>query len=419
MKKLVRLIIVLFAAVTFVIIAKRYPGYVLIDVSDWTIEANLILVIVAIVGLFIASHYALRLFSGVSALPKGLRFRQSRRQSEKADQNLVLGLIKLAECKWSEAEQLLNRFSHTARTPLLNYLGAARAAHELGAYDRRDQYLKLAHQAMPEAQIAVGLTQAELQLSQEQKEQALATLRHLQSVDPKNIKVLRSLGRLYQQLGDWENLIQQCQLMRKSKAVSEEKVQSLEKTAYLAVMKANVLRNEPVQNTWYRLPKNLQQDEEVLRLYVEYLTEQNSNDIAEPLIRNFLKKKWNQHLIKLYGIIRGADPQQQLSFAESLLEQQEKDAVLLLTLGRLCIRSSLWGKARNYLEASIGAAPSAEAYAELGHLLERLGERDAAMENYRRGLMAIPSCSHTAVADTPRLEQDRKGSTLLLGSSTS
>jgi len=378
----------------------------------------LILVIVLLVILFVASHYALRLFSGISQVPRGLRFWQNRRQAEKADQNLMLGLIKLAECKWSEAEQLLSRFSQNARTPLLNYLAAARAAHELGAYDRRDQYLKLAHQAMPEAQNAVGLTQAELLLSQDQKEQALATLRHLQSVDPKNLKVLRSLGRLYQQVGDWENLIAQCALLRKYKAVAEEKIQNLEKTAYLAVMKAALLRQEPVQNIWYRMPKNLQNDEQALCLYVESLTEQNSNDIAEPLIRNFLKKHWNQQLIMLYGIIRGADPQQQLTFAESLLEQQEKDAVLLLTLGRLCLRNSLWGKARNYLEASIGAAPSAEAYAELGHLLENLGERDQAMEYYRRGLEAVPSCRRV-VAEAPRLEQDRKGVPLLLGSSAS
>ena len=418
MKKLVRFILVLFAAVVFVIVANRYPGYVLIDVNGLTIEANLILVILLLLALFIASHYALRVFSGISHVPRGFRFWQSRRQAEKADQNLMLGLIKLAECKWSEAEQLLSRFSQNARTPLLNYLAAARAAHELGAYDRRDQYLKLAHQSMPEAQIAVGLTQAELLLSQDQKEQALATLRHLQSVEPKNVKVLRTLGRLYQQVGDWENLIAQCALLRKYKAVPEEKIQRLEKMAYLSVMKATLLRQEPVENIWSRLPKNLQHDEEVLSLYVECLTEQNSSEIAEPLLRNYLKKKWDQHLILLYGRIRGADPQQQLSFAESLLEQQEKDAVLLLTLGRLCLRSSLWGKARNYLEASIGAAPSAEAYAELGHLLENLGEREQAMDAYRRGLLAVPGCKRV-VQEAPRLEADNKGAPLLLGSSAS
>jgi len=418
MKKLMRFILVLFAAVVFVIFAKRYPGYVLIDVNGLTIEANLLLVIILLMLLFAALHYALRAFSGISQVPKGLRFWQNRRQAEKAEQNLMMGLIKLAECKWQEAEQLLSRSSQSSRTPLLNYLGAARAAHELGAYDRRDDYLNLGHQAMPEAQIAVGLTQAELLLSQDQREQALATLRHLQNVDPKNVKVLRSLAKLYQQVSDWENLISQCNLLRKYKAMAEDKIQHLEKQAYLSVMKTALLNKSPVQDVWYRLPKYLQQDQEVLTLYVEYLTEQNNNDIAEPLLRNFLKKKWNQNLVRLYGNIKGADPQQQLAFAESLLEQHEKDAVLLLTLGRVCLRSSLWGKARNYLEASIGAEPSAQAYAELGRLLENLGEDEKAKEYYRQGLLAVPSCSRVMI-DNPRLDSDEKIAPLLLGSSAS
>lgn len=415
MRRLVRLIVVLLAAVIFVIVANRYPGYVLIDVGEYTVEANLLFMIMLLLGLFAVMHYALRMFSGISQVPKGLRFWQSRRQAEKADQNLMLGLIKLAECKWGDAEQLLSKFSQNARTPLLNYLGAARAAHELGAYDRRDKYLKQAHQSMPEAQVAVGLTQAELLLSQDQKEQALATLRHLQSVDPKNVKVLRTLGRLYQQVGDWENLIAQCGLLRKYKAMPEERIQRLEKMAYVSVMTASNQR-EAIEKTWYRLPKTLQQDEEVLALYVEKLNQQGSSDIAEPLIRNYLKKKWTPSLIMLYGTIKGADPQQQLNFAESLLEQQEKDPVLLLTLGRLCMRTALWGKARNYLEASIGALPSAEAYAELGRLLESMGEREQAMEYYRRGLLSVPGCSNV-LSEKPRAELEHQSAPLLLGSS--
>ena len=59
---------------------------------------------------------------------------------------------------------------------------------------------------MPSADVAVSLTQAELQLADHQLEQALATLKHLRSVAPKHTYVLRLLRRLYEQLGDWEHL---------------------------------------------------------------------------------------------------------------------------------------------------------------------------------------------------------------------
>jgi len=57
-----------------------------------------------------------------------------------------------------------------------------------------------------------------------------------------------------------------------------------------------------------------------------------------------------------------------------------------LVLGRLCLRSRLWGKARSYLETSIGVQPSPEAYQELGLLLEQMGELEQAMVHYRAGL---------------------------------
>lgn len=60
--------------------------------------------------------------------------------------------------------------------------------------------------------------------------------------------------------------------------------------------------------------------------------------------------------------------------------------MLLLALGRLSLRNRLWGKARSYLEASIGASPRSAAYGELGRLLEQLGEQEAAREHYRKGL---------------------------------
>ena len=75
-----------------------------------------------------------------------------------------------------------------------------------GEHERRDAYIRLAHENMPSADVAVSLTQAELQLADHQLEQALATLRHLRSVAPKHTYVLRLLRRLYEQLGDWEHL---------------------------------------------------------------------------------------------------------------------------------------------------------------------------------------------------------------------
>jgi HemY protein len=63
--------------------------------------------------------------------------------------------------------------------------------------------------------------------------------------------------------------------------------------------------------------------------------------------------------------VRGSDPARQLQTAEGWLKEHPADPSLLLTLGRLCLQTSLWGKARDYLESSLRLQRNPEACAEL------------------------------------------------------
>lgn len=63
-----------------------------------------------------------------------------------------------------------------------------------------------------------------------------------------------------------------------------------------------------------------------------------------------------------------------MQLAESWLKQAPQDAQLLLCLGRLCLRNQLWGKAREYLEASLQFARQADTCIELARLLASQGD---------------------------------------------
>jgi len=57
-------------------------------------------------------------------------------------------------------------------------------------------------------------------------------------------------------------------------------------------------------------------------------------------------------------------------------------------LGKLSIKCEFWGKAKNYLETSIGLQPLAEAYLVLAKLLEeKMDSAEDAQELYRLGLI--------------------------------
>lgn len=395
MKLLIYGFIALFAAVGLALLAQQDPGYVLIARGQTTIESSLTVFLILLVSGFLAAYIALRLVVRAWGMPRRLqRWRQVRRW-RRARRATNRGLIELAEGDWSEAEKILIRTAPSSEMPLINYLSAARAAQKLNAPDRRDRYLSLAHGSMAGADTAVALTQAELQLAHGQLEQALATLMHLHSIAPTHPYVLYLLMRLYEQLKSWGDLATLLPALRKYQVVDETTLEHLTHTVHrellaIAARSGNVAR---LEEAWEKLPRELRRDPELVESYTRHLLRLGQAARAEGLLRDVLKRQWHEPLVYLYGMIEGADTARQLNQAEHWLKEYGRSAVLLLTLGRLCVRHKLWGKARSYFEASLGVEPRPETYRELGTLLNRLGEDEEAVACCRKGLaLAVEDC---------------------------
>ena len=393
MKSLFYLLLTFAIVTVFTLYAMDDRGYVLINVWGYTIESSLVTWLVLLTAGFFALHFVLRLMSQAFQVPAEMKKWRSQRRQYHASQSLLLGLENLAEGNWRKAEREVLKHIGDSQVPMLNYLTAARAAHELNDYDKRDSYLKLAGQNVKSSDVGVKLTQAELQMRQNHHEQALATLRTLQQQDPQHRTVLKTLAKVYRELKDWNDLIALVPMLRKLKVYNADELDTLEREAYIQLVTSGDHDN-PVNlsEAWYRMPQSVQNNIQVLTLYISELIRQGQSDIAEPLIRNALKRDWDNELARLYGIIDGADANAQLRHAEAWLAREENNPYLLLTLGRLSLRCKLWGKVRSYLEASIGAKGLPEAHNELAHLLERLGENDLALQHYRLGLSVAPNC---------------------------
>ena len=108
--------------------------------------------------------------------------------------------------------------------------------------------------------------------------------------------------------------------------------------------------------------------------------------MAEKLLRDRLNKEWSDELVAVYTRVKLDDEAKQLDCAESWVGENGRSAALFLTLGQLCLRCQLWGKARVYLETSLGIQASAHASLVLAELLTQLGETDNARNYYASGL---------------------------------
>ncbi|MCG6967929.1 MAG: heme biosynthesis protein HemY [Chromatiaceae bacterium] len=388
MRSLLKIWLFVLAGAGLGVVLSRDSGYVLLSFGNYTVEMSLALLLLFIAALFGALYLGIRMMVRTLHLPQDVRDWKHKRGSRLAQQAMTRGLLEMSEGNWRSAERRLVRFADRSETPLLNYLAAARAAQLQGAHDRRDGYIRLAHECMPSADVAVSLTQAELQLADHQLEQALATLKHLRSVAPKHNYVLRLLRRLYEQLGDWEHLRELLPELRRRKVEDDADLQRLEIRTHRALLEQAFLSGDErrLNLAWADVPRGLRDEPQVLGDYAGYLQESDQDGRAEQLLRDALRKQWDPGLIETYGLLESAEPGKQLSQMERFLADHPDDPTLLLTLGRLSLRAQLWGKARGYLEACIGRNGPAQAYRELGQLLERMHEPDKAIEIYRRGL---------------------------------
>lgn len=384
------LIVFVLAIVAGVMIAKD-PGYALFAYSHWTVQMPLWVAGGIAIILFLIIYNILLLIRGTSALAK--RFGMWRRQhrQQQAHRMTRRGLLELAEGKWAKAEQLLVKATEQNSAPLINYLAAARAAQEQGAYDRRDEYLRLAHESTPGSEVAVGLTQAELQLSHQQLEHSLATLRHLHNIEPKHEYVLKMLCHLYEELNDWRGLQEILPDVKKRKVLKPKEYDLLEAKVYSHIIKQLQQSGDikVIQSYWHDIPKHLRKDKQVVLAYVNTLHDFGLDEQAESILTDAIKHSWDNEYITRYGILKTSYPDKQLERAEHWLKQYGSNAALYLCLGRLSLRNQLWGKARTYLQQCLDLENNPDACAELAKLLEYLGEKDTALTYYRQGLMQV------------------------------
>jgi len=385
---IIKLLLLVIVVLVAVLVVRDNPGQLMLRYRDYTVETTLAFALVALVVALTAIHYSIKLLRGMWRLPHNIHEMSENRRHEKARKQLNQGLIDLAEGRFEQAEVHLMRLVDISDSPLVHYLAAARAAQLQGRHDARDNYLKAAHEANPEAELAIGVTRAELQLAHQQTEQALATLTHLHSVAPKHDYVTMLLARVYRELKDWRALVDLLPDLRRKKLLNPALLQEMELDGYRGVLQMASGDQQAFEAAWGRIPKDLHTDTRLLRYYIGCFADKGwYGAAAEQAVQKALDRQWDQGLVEIYGRFQARDATTQLTRVEKWLDDYGHDEQLLLALGRISLRARLWGKAQGYFEASIGARATPAACLELAGLLEQqLQQPDKAVKFYRQGL---------------------------------
>ncbi len=378
------------------------PGYILLAYGHYTLETTVW------VGLALLLATLLVMYIAVSLLHRSLRragmvgrWRIERRV--RRDQQLTTRAIVAAiEGNPTRARRQHERAALRSDAPLVNHLLAARASAELGDATAVEMNLRRAEQGRPRAMTAVLLTRAELELRAGRPETALATLQRLGRNARRLPQALVLQRDALLQTGDWPVLIALLPDLRRHLKPSTEALAALELRAgsglldNVSVQSAATQGVDALRDGWRTLPKPLRKLPALAGHYAGLLLQDGAHGDAEAVLVDALKRGWSPALVELYGRTHSADPRRQLLLAEGWLDAHGDDPALRRCLGRLALRNQLWGQARDHFEAALRLSEAAgdhdgcaEAGAELGRLLQQLGERDAAARCFERVVQAL------------------------------
>jgi HemY protein len=413
---IILLVFVLMALVMgalFGTLVARDSGYVLVAYDNLSLETSVWFALLALVVLYILIRLILVFLSGFLRSRLGLQVWNQGRLLHKSRARSVKGLLLLEEGSWLEAKKTLVGAASRSETPLANYLGAARAADKLGELSERDNLLRLAHESTPGSRFAVGLVQSRLQLEQKQWEAALATLRVLQTQSQKHAVVLKMLAVCYRQLEDWNALtiliVDLRNQTQNQDGLSTTEIQDLEVLAWSKLLRRaedELVEQEARAETvlpvfWDGVPKKVSMYSELVLAYVNSLMRHDLQDLAEAVLVKAIKQNWHSGLAGMYGQIKGKDDTKQLQLAQAWLKQHPDDPALLLSLGRISMRSAAWDQAREYLEASLRIEKNSQIYAELGRLCLALGEEARGRDYMTQAIVLAGNLAEVSLPEKP------------------
>lgn len=382
---LVTLAAALLLGAVLVTLVSKDSGYVLIALGHTSIETSLwfaVLVLIFIAYIFVA------LVRLVTALRLWLKSSKINRQKKLTTE----GWLAFSKGQWNEAMHSLLKAAPAEGASFANYLMAARAANEMGNWDKAVLILEKAEKSDPKAKVAIDLTRAELLMQNREWQQAWRLLESLKREAPRHRPLLSMLRTVYTELRMWPQLRSLIDDMRRSKVFNDEQASQMERELLERMLLDAALDTDKnthplqkLQACWAALPKTSQQNPLVFFPYVKGLVDFGAEDIAEELIRLRLNEAWSDDLVLLYGRVRGADVSRQLGTAEIWLKNRSHNPALLLSLGRLSLRNRNWDKAKYYFEMCLQLGDSVEANLELGRLLVALKETDRGRKLLEKG----------------------------------
>jgi HemY protein len=380
------------AAVALAVLARATEGVVVLVLPPWRIEASVVLAAFVLLAAFALAYALLRLLKRMLALPAEVRAFRERRRQTGAQRALAAALQAYYEGRYARAEREATLAWEAGAAPALAALVGARAAHQLRERERRERWLDRAGSCGPAFAAATLLARAEFALEERDFAAARDALKSLAGSRPRSIAAARMLLRAERGLQNWEEVLRLATLLGKRAAIPPAVAEEHRVQAHVALLERAAGDRAALAAYWKRIAPADRVHARVAAAAARVATAAGDAALAREAIEASLAKEWTDALAEQYAELPAleapalaAEARARLERAERWLAARPRDPKLLLALGRLCQSAGLWGKARDYLEASLAFESSRAAHLALARLADREGRAGEAERHHRMG----------------------------------
>ena len=330
-------------------------------------------------------YLLVRLAVATLQLPVYVRTFREERVASKGRAAMLESLKAYFEGRFAAAEKAAVRAMELGEKSGLNSIVAARAAHELREFDRRDAYLAGGEGKTVGESTMRLIAKTEFMLDQKQPQSALNSLKELNdSGMHKHIGALGLELKAQQQARNWDAVLEVMAQLEKRNAIDTVVAAQLRQQAWLEKLRSQSTGINTLRSLWKSIPVEFKHRAKIAATAAEAFNRLGDCKSAQQLLTDSLNAQWDSELVALFGECRNDNNVAQIEQAERWLQHHTDDAGLLLALGKLCMHQQLWGKAQSYLDASLSLESSRGAYSALGQLAEKMGKHEEALAYFQK-----------------------------------
>lgn len=390
MRVFLRLLALFAIAIGLAVAARFNIGNVVLFYPPYRVDLSLNFFLLLVALLFLLLYFLLRTIRMTQKMPgRVAAYRRVRRERD-GNQALRDALKSLFEGRFGHAEKSARQAADLPDNAGLAALIGARAAHWMRQPERRDAWLsKTQHDQL--LKTARLMTSIELLVDDHQSEAALEAVRELNTSSTRHIHALRLALKANQQAKKWPEVLRLVQLLDKNKALHPALSRRLRELAYDDVLSNRSHDVESIRRVWKSIPAEDQQKPFVAVCAASAFNVRGLHDDARKVVEKALSADWDERLLRAYRESAASEGEPallaQIEHCEAWIKQHPTDAELALTLGSLCLKQKLWGKAQRYLEQALSDATDAtsvrEAHLKLAQLHDALSQAEQAATHYR------------------------------------